>query len=991
MLGGQLVTQRVHPDNLLPSRTARPTAGASDGQSVVASRVADQAPSARGAFLAGALLGRCLLGHGLLGRRLLGRRLLGRGLLRWRLLARGAFLAAAFLAGAFLAAVLAGLLGRRPSSPAPSWREPSSRGGLLGRGLLRRGLLGRSLLRGAAIRLLPFLFGLSAVLRVELGVNFIAVEAAIFTGAPVCGLRPVRAARLVVLNEPKPGHATLSPFLVAVDHVVEERTDRPLGVRLGHAAEVATASMSSALVAWILFRDGRSRATSLGVCHRGCRAVPVALELRQIEPGTAPITQASISCICNDAYEALSDCRTESGLLERARAAPRLRASPARTRDAARRTRAARRPWCAARRARGGGRRSGSRRCCWRRTCPARRARSASRPRSAGRARRTARPSSRSGSVTTCADGHDEHVPGEQRRPIEEGDGDVVAAHHLGLVVAGDDGAEHAGHESRAGHSRRPHAALILPRARDHPPPCAVACDTTGRRWLPRAHLRSLRSDPQGVAVTDLLPAASTATEASERRAAGDAHEGRARHVRAHRRPACVTSFDDVDVVIPLTVVEELDGLKTRPDDVGRAARTALRTIEELRVRHGGSLAEPVPVGATAACRSRSTASRSTSSSSTGSTRRARTTASSAPPSARPSAARRRWCPTTPRCGSRPPTSASPPPSTSRPGAHRPTQPTGWSTIETDPRGHRLPVRRGRRSTPTAVDGPPTVGENEFAVLRAGSQSALTRRVGDELRAARRTPCAGGVGPAAALEGAALRPRAAARPGDRGRRPRRAGRHGQDAARRRRRARAGRRAQPLRAPRRLPPARARSGRADVGFLPGGLDEKLDPWMSAIHDAIVALTDHAVERRRPPPDRRADRTRPAVARVGDVPARPLAAAPDGRHRRGPEPRADDAADDPHPRRRGHQGRVHRRHQPDRRARTSASRTTPSPCSPRRSAASPASATSRSPPASAATSPASPPSCCRPPSPSGGSSECLSGSAHGHSMPPDTRMA
>ena len=32
------------------------------------------------------------------------------------------------------------------------------------------------------------------------------------------------------------------------------------------------------------------------------------------------------------------------------------------------------------------------------------------------------------------------------------------------------------------------------------------------------------------------------------------------------------------------------------------------------------------------------------------------------------------------------------------------------------------------------------------------------------------------------------------------------------------------------------------GRADVGFLPGGLEEKLDPWMSAIHDAVVALTD-----------------------------------------------------------------------------------------------------------------------------------------------------
>ena len=53
----------------------------------------------------------------------------------------------------------------------------------------------------------------------------------------------------------------------------------------------------------------------------------------------------------------------------------------------------------------------------------------------------------------------------------------------------------------------------------------------------------------------------------------------------------------DADVVLPLTVVEELDGLKSRSDDVGRAARTALRTLEELRTEHGGSLAEPVPIG----------------------------------------------------------------------------------------------------------------------------------------------------------------------------------------------------------------------------------------------------------------------------------------------------------------------------------------------------------------------------------------------------------
>ena len=53
--------------------------------------------------------------------------------------------------------------------------------------------------------------------------------------------------------------------------------------------------------------------------------------------------------------------------------------------------------------------------------------------------------------------------------------------------------------------------------------------------------------------------------------------------------PGCLHSFPGCDVVIPLTVVEELDGLKSRADDVGRSARTALRTIEDLRRRAGGS------------------------------------------------------------------------------------------------------------------------------------------------------------------------------------------------------------------------------------------------------------------------------------------------------------------------------------------------------------------------------------------------------------------
>ena len=32
------------------------------------------------------------------------------------------------------------------------------------------------------------------------------------------------------------------------------------------------------------------------------------------------------------------------------------------------------------------------------------------------------------------------------------------------------------------------------------------------------------------------------------------------------------------------------------------------------------------------------------------------------------------------------------------------------------------------------------------------------------------------------------------------------------------------------------------GKADVGFLPGSLEEKLEPWMSAVVDALAALTD-----------------------------------------------------------------------------------------------------------------------------------------------------
>jgi PhoH-like ATPase len=65
--------------------------------------------------------------------------------------------------------------------------------------------------------------------------------------------------------------------------------------------------------------------------------------------------------------------------------------------------------------------------------------------------------------------------------------------------------------------------------------------------------------------------------------------------------PDAVLRFDEHDVVLPLVVIEELDRKKTALDDVGRNARAALRTIETLREASGGGLrdAQPLPSGGT--------------------------------------------------------------------------------------------------------------------------------------------------------------------------------------------------------------------------------------------------------------------------------------------------------------------------------------------------------------------------------------------------------
>jgi PhoH-like ATPase len=312
--------------------------------------------------------------------------------------------------------------------------------------------------------------------------------------------------------------------------------------------------------------------------------------------------------------------------------------------------------------------------------------------------------------------------------------------------------------------------------------------------------------------------------------------------------PGCLAGFDQADVVIPLTVIEELDGLKSRPDDVGRAARTALRSIEELRVRAGGSLAEKTPLNEAPGAATvqieingiqkhlliehgldPSSPDNRIIGAALGQTTKGPTTVVSNDAALRIKAAHMGL-----EARDHQPV-----------GRAQATRAAGWTTIDADfdivddlyANGAIDVIDVG----PDAVD----LGENAFAVVRSGSQSALSRRTDHELRLL----------PHAAPEAWGLRARSkeqrfalellldpnvsvVALDG---------------------RAGTGKTILAIAAAleqvveRRIYEKVAvyrplvAVGRADVGFLPGGLDEKLDPWMSAIHDAIVALTDQRSSR------------------------------------------------------------------------------------------------------------------------------------------------
>lgn len=309
--------------------------------------------------------------------------------------------------------------------------------------------------------------------------------------------------------------------------------------------------------------------------------------------------------------------------------------------------------------------------------------------------------------------------------------------------------------------------------------------------------------------------------------------------------PDSLTAFPGADTVIPLVVVEELDQHKTRMDDVGRAARAVIRAIEELRVANGGDIRTPVPLPSGGTLRVETNGLHLNEirehgldptkndnrilAASLGQAVHGRTVVVSNDAALRIKAAqlgleamehqRIR-------------------------GRGSFDRPVGWTTIEVTPAtvdllyAHHGPMGIAELDARDIL----TVSEqltDRYAVLRAGSQSALVRHVDGELEPMQRVPEPWGLHPRSKEQQFALdllldpEVRIVALDGIAG---------------------TGKTLLALAAGleqvmevglydkvavyRPVVPV----GKAELGFLPGTLDEKLNPWMTAVHDALVALTE-----------------------------------------------------------------------------------------------------------------------------------------------------
>jgi PhoH-like ATPase len=302
--------------------------------------------------------------------------------------------------------------------------------------------------------------------------------------------------------------------------------------------------------------------------------------------------------------------------------------------------------------------------------------------------------------------------------------------------------------------------------------------------------------------------------------------------------PQSVFGFPGADTVIPLTVVEELDSLKTRRDDVGRSAREVIRTIEDLRMANGGDIRSAVtlPGGGTLRIETNGLHLDQVASKGLDPAKADNRILAAAlgQASQRPDALvtvvsndaalriKAAQLGLTAREHTR---------GKVLPLGHRP---TGWRTIEVEPS-----TVDGLYATDTCSVLDADLGANEYAVLRAGQQSILVRSRDGVVEPLPRNQEAWGLRPRAKEQQFALDllldsdVRIVALDGYAG---------------------TGKTILALAAG--LEQVMERSvydkvavyrpvvpvGKSELGFLPGTLAEKLDPWMMAVTDALVAMTE-----------------------------------------------------------------------------------------------------------------------------------------------------
>ena len=309
--------------------------------------------------------------------------------------------------------------------------------------------------------------------------------------------------------------------------------------------------------------------------------------------------------------------------------------------------------------------------------------------------------------------------------------------------------------------------------------------------------------------------------------------------------PDAITAFPGADTVIPLVVVEELDQHKSRMDDVGRAARAVIRSIEELRTANGGDIRTPValPNGGTLRIETNglhlneirehgldpTKNDNRILAASLGQAVHGRTVVVSNDAALRIKAAqlgleaiehqRLR-------------------------GRSSFERPIGWHTIEVSPTSVDLVYANPNgigvdELDPADLERLRDELTDRYAVLRSGSQSVLVRHCDGELTAMTRVPEPWGLRPRSKEQQFALdllldpEVRIVALDGMAG-----TGKTllalaaGLDQV-----VEAGL-YDKLSIYRPVVPV----GKAELGFLPGTLDEKLNPWMTAVHDALVALTE-----------------------------------------------------------------------------------------------------------------------------------------------------